>query len=137
MSASEGERLRRLTACESIFTSGDFSVGEPAGGEPDEHGVIQMPYVAYSQATIRFVEEMYEVGWVFSFDWPRWSASPDGKRLLSGPEAIASASAVDLARVITTIVRADRFSDGALADAFERGMLTAIARRAGELARSE
>ncbi|GIW20847.1 MAG: hypothetical protein KatS3mg065_1143 [Chloroflexota bacterium] len=97
--------------------------------------MIEMPSFRYSSAISRFVDEMYRLGWVVRFDWPHWAASPEGRRLLSDPEAIGSASAEDLARIITTIVREERFSEGALADAFDRGVLTAVARRAGELAR--
>lgn len=97
--------------------------------------MIRMPWLQYSSAINRFVDEMYRLGWVVPFNWSQWAASPEGRRLLWDPEAIASASVEDLARIITTIVREDRFSEGALDDAFECGVLTAIARRAGELAR--
>ncbi|HWP64004.1 MAG TPA: DUF6508 domain-containing protein [Candidatus Binatia bacterium] len=135
MSTSDVERLRRLAAYEAIFTSDDFSVGAWDDRTSRKDGVIEMPSFRYSSAMNRFVDEMYRLDWVVSFDWPQWAASPEGRRLLSDPEAIGSASAEDLARIITTIVREERLAEGALADAFERGVLTAIARRAGELAR--
>ncbi len=59
----------------------------------------------------------------------RWRA------LLEDPAAVASASAEDLGRMLTALVRSERFGDGTLEAAFERGILTAIARRAAELAR--
>jgi hypothetical protein len=70
---------------------------------------------------------------VHPFDWPAWAASPDGRRLIEAPDRIASATADDLGRLLTTIVRGDRFSEGQLLHAAEAGLLLAIARRAAAL----
>jgi hypothetical protein len=59
---------------------------------------------------------------------------PEGQALLGHPEAIASASAHDLRRLLTVYVRSERFGDGTLEAAFASGMLAAIIRRAGVLA---
>ena len=135
MSADDAKRLARLAAWEAVFTAADFTVGAWAGGDVDRDGVISMPYFTYSAAVLRFVGEMYELGWVYSFDWMTWIGTEDGRRLSSSPDAIATASEADLAKVLTTMIRSDRFSEGALAAAFERGFVVAVAHRAGELAR--
>ena len=57
-------------------------------------------------------------------------------RTLGDPTRVASASADDLARLLTTLVRGDRFADGTLAHAHESGLLRAIARRAEVLLRA-
>lgn len=67
------------------------------------------------------------------FDWPAWASGPEGQALLGHPEAVASASADDLRRLLTVYIRSERFGDGTLEAAFESGMLTAIIRRAGIL----
>jgi hypothetical protein len=131
---AEVERLRRLGAWEEIFTSPDFSVGEPAGGRANAEGVIQMPYMDYSPAIWRFRTEMGQLGWVYPFDWPAWAATPRGQQLVTEPAEISTSTADELAKVLTTIIRSDRFSDFAIAHAFEGGFLTAIARRARQLA---
>ena len=40
----------------------------------------------------------------------------------------------ELAMLLTALIREDRFNEGALGDSFESGIMTAIARRAKELA---
>jgi hypothetical protein len=59
--------------------------------------------------------------------------TPEGQALSAGPAAIERASSADLARLVTAIVRGDRFSEGNLAGAIERGFVAAICRRAAAL----
>jgi hypothetical protein len=47
---------------------------------------------------------------------------------------VSSATADELRKLLTVYVRAERFGDGTLENAFESGMLTAIVRRAQALA---
>ena len=49
------------------------------------------------------------------------------------PDAMAQATEDDLALVLTTCVRADRFCEGYLADAFKAGLIGRVALRAGQL----
>jgi hypothetical protein len=131
----QAQRLRRLAAREAVFSSPEFSIGHWDGGYRTASGAIQMPYFVYSDVVDRFHRELGELGWVYPFDWGAWAGSPRGQELLVGPAAVATATAPELANLLTTIIRSDRFSEGTIADAFERGLMTAIARRAGELAR--
>ncbi len=135
MIADDLERLRRLAAYEPVFNDPSFSPGTWEGGRPDEHGVIQMPWFSYNDTVDRFHRELAAAQWIYPFDWPAWAATPEGRRLVSDPDAIATASAADLAKVLTSIVRGDRFHEGAFAAAFERGTIAAITRRAAELVR--
>lgn len=68
------------------------------------------------------------------FDWPAWMATPEAKRLTSVPEAVATASADELGKLLAALVRSDRLNEGSLAAANDGGMLIAIARRAKLLA---
>ena len=96
-------------------------------------GVIQLGWFDLSAAGQAFLHEMYELGWVHAFDWPTWMGTEEGRRLSSDPGAIASASADDLGRLLTAILRGERFSDGQIEGAFKSGILPAIARRAAAL----
>jgi hypothetical protein len=49
------------------------------------------------------------------------------------PSRIAAASPLQLAQLVTMFVRGDRFNEGYLLEAFVKGHLTAIARRAQAL----
>ena len=59
--------------------------------------------------------------------------TPEAQRLIRDPGEIAHASRDDLVYLMTAIIRGERFSDGEIAGAYERGTLLALARRAGEL----
>jgi hypothetical protein len=127
-------QLRCLADWLPILEAPGFSAGRWQGGESDEQGVIQMPWFEYD-AQIQ--------GWpgacgdeslmVMGFDWMTWLRTPEGVTLSSTPAAIARASSPDLARLVTAIVRGDRFAEGNLAGAIASGIVTAICRRAAAL----
>jgi Family of unknown function (DUF6508) len=131
------EALHRLASYEQVFAAPGFSVGSWAGGERDASGVIQVPYYELSDEMTHFTRDMAALGWVRPFDWMSWSATPRGQQLITEPAAIGTATAEELANLLTTIIRGERFSDGEIEGAFRRGSLLAIMRRAGALARSE
>lgn len=94
---------------------------------------LTMPYFEPSDLLDRFMSMAYNVGWVKNFDWMKWSRGAEARRLMQDNAALASATVDQIARVITTIVRADRFSDGELARSFESGTLRTLAERAEAL----
>lgn len=128
------EALIALAAWLPRFESPDFRVGDWEGGEADAQGVIQMPYMAWSEEVDRLVDELGRNGLVRPFDWMAWTSTPRGYELVTESEAVADASAADLVRILTAIVRSERFGEGQIEAAFDRGVLQACARRAGELA---
>ncbi|WP_340163126.1 DUF6508 domain-containing protein [Acrocarpospora corrugata] len=56
------------------------------------------------------------------FDWPAWRAFPGGNGLDQAPVA-------DAARLATTLIRGERFSDGTIHAAIQNGTFHAILRR--------
>lgn len=109
------------------------SIGRWRGGEADSAGAIQMPWYEYLPEIDRFVADMYAAKLVRPVDWVQWSGTPEATLLLSDPTTIESASQDELVYLLTTIVRGERFSEGEIADAYERGTLHAIAVRAQAL----
>jgi hypothetical protein len=93
-----------------------------------------MAYYVYSEAADAFRSDCGRLGWVVPFDWMAWAGSPEGRRLLEDRDAIARASSDDIQRMLTTIIRSDRFTEGSLAGAFESGLVLAILERARVLA---
>jgi Family of unknown function (DUF6508) len=134
MTAEDLDALHRLAAYESVFSAPSFLVGRWGGGDRHADGVIQMPYYEPSDEMARFTREMAALGWVRVFDWMAWSATPRGQRLITDPSAIGAATAEELSNLLTAIIRGERFSDGEIEGAYERGTLLAIVRRAGALA---
>jgi hypothetical protein len=131
------EALEALAAFAPLFadpaeTFGSWAKLERVEGEP-----ARLPYVELTELAERFLRTCAEHGWVRpDIDWPRWSATPEAQRLRDDPSALAAATSDDLAHLLTTLVRGDRFDDGRLLWAFESGLLRRIAERAAQLARA-
>lgn len=64
---------------------------------------------------------------------PVWMKTEEAQALIGDHERIAEASADQLVKLTTAIVRSDRFTEGSIAGAFESGLITAICRRAAVL----
>jgi hypothetical protein len=124
--------LQRLARHLPAFEAPGFSFGSWVPSQEREDGVIVLGWYEPGPEAQAFLADLG--GWITTYDWPTWAASPEGQALLGDPEAVASASAEDLGRLLTVYVRSERFGDGTLENAFKSGMLTAIVRRAGVLA---
>ncbi len=121
------ERLDALAAFLPDFESPGFEFGHvvtaPGG----------MPYYNLSPLASRFVHTCYKMGWVQNFDWVEWKDSPEATELLKNPKAMEEATPEQLGRMLTVLIRQDRFVEGALGRAFDSGLLTAILRRIAAL----
>ena len=125
------DRLRRLARHRAAFEAPGFAFGSWAPAHERDDGVLVMGWFEPSAAAEAFLADARAM--ITPFDWSAWAAGPRGRALLGHPEAVASASADDLRRLLTVYVRSERFGDGTLEAAFASGMLTAIIRRAGVL----
>jgi hypothetical protein len=128
------ERLSLLARHLEAFEAPGLSFGTWEPSWTDRAGIIHLGWYRPSPAAEAFLADVAEGGWVRPFDWMAWLETERGKELTGSPAAVASASADELGQLLTAIVRADRFSDGSLAGAYESGLLTAILRRAKALA---
>ena len=85
----------------------------------------------------RFVQDCYDHGWILDdLDWAAWASSAEAQRLRDEPGALAAAAPGDLARLLTSVVRGDRFNEGDLLAAWESGLLRGVVDRAARLAES-
>lgn len=105
--------------------------GQKGSGTVDDP--LTMPYFDASDLLNRFVDMVYNAGWIQDFDWMEWSRGSEARRLMRDSKALSDATVDQIANVITTLVRADRFSEGTLARSFETGTLRALAERAEAL----
>ena len=94
-----------------------------------------MPWFDYSPDALRFRADVSRAGFVQPFDWMAWMGTPEAQALVADHTRVATANAEDLRRLLTAIIRGDRFVEGNIVGAFESGMLLAIARRAQALLR--
>ncbi len=90
-----------------------------------ERPVIQMPYVIYSSAVNRVLTCLRTLDLIMPFNWPAWSGC-DRYRAGYG---MSQAPVADAVRMITAVVRADRFSDGTIAAMIDDGTLPAALQR--------
>lgn len=123
------DRLAALAAFTSVFDTPGFSAvtDDPVAEPGVYYGVTYSPDVG------RFIQMAYDQGWVRTLPWSDWRSTPRGARLMSDPATMAEASVADLANVLTTCLRADRFCDGYLADAFAAGLIGRVVKRAKQL----
>jgi|SRR5690554_4291977 len=94
------------------------------GEVPYKDGTIYP--ATWTRLVDRFHEYVYEIGLVVDFDWIHWD---EGKRILSGEvEDLSTHSTITLCKLLTVIVRADRFVEGKLIANFENGTILSILR---------
>jgi hypothetical protein len=96
-----------------------------AGGKQDGTSVLHMPYVTYGDAVNQVVGGLHDLDLIVPFNWPEW----DGRARSPAGRGLADAPVADAVRMITEIVRADRFSEGSIAATLEDGTLPAALNR--------
>jgi len=93
-----------------------------------------MPTFSLTEVAESFVQTCCNDGWVLErFDWPKWVGTAEATALHANPELLAQASSDQLAKLLTALIRGERFCDGSLNVAYESGLLLAICRRAQKL----
>ncbi|MES2255147.1 MAG: DUF6508 domain-containing protein [Pseudomonadota bacterium] len=107
---------------------------------PKGKGTSDDPYVMGTGQSIlsgfgdQFVKMAYDSGWVVTdFDWAEWQGSEECNSLFLDRAFLVRADENQLARLLTAIIRKDRFAEGMLVHAFESGLMLAIAERAEAL----
>jgi len=100
------------------------SFGEITGGGKDQNGVFLMPHIISSKLVDDFCDLCYEIGIIINFNWMQWE---DGRDLIKNPKSdLSNLSTETLCKLITLIIREDRFSDGSLVSYFENGIILKI-----------
>jgi hypothetical protein len=115
-------QLDAILAYLPIFERPGYSFGE----WQVQRGIF--PFWAQSPEVLAFIEALHREQFISPFDWVSWAA--EAQRLTQGgAEALATADLTTLRKLVTSYVRADRFSEGTLASLFESGQIVAILRR--------
>ena len=90
--------------------------------------------ISHSELTSQFLEVAHRDGWVC----PEFSPpTREVWRLRDDPRALEQATVLDLARLLTAVIRSDYWTPGHLAEATESGLVTAVLRRIEQLRREE
>jgi hypothetical protein len=106
--------------------------GKVEGGEKIEPGVFSMPYSNPSAVVWKFEQLAYEIGIVIDFPWMEWE---EGRKLASADNLsiIDGLDLITCCKLITAILRNNRFCDGALVDFFESEVGLRVLRRMKEV----
>lgn len=127
------DRLRVLADLLPLLESADAEFGRWEVPPPKD-GLHSLGYYVFGPVGEAFLAAVRGGGWVIiGFAWPAWLETDEGRELRDRPDAVAAAGPEDLARLLTAIVRSDRFVEGSIAGAFQSGLLARIARRAAVL----
>lgn len=90
----------------------------------NENGVGQLSSSSPEAIVMTFLELVYKIGIVVNFHWSAW----DEGREMANDENF-DFDTIDVftkCKIITAIVRSDRFCDGVLLGAFESGIMLAL-----------
>jgi hypothetical protein len=130
----KSEALKRLGHFSQIFRQPGFRFQEEIQSH-ERDGAATVPCCFYSRGAEQFIELCYRDQWVKrDFDWPVWKETEEATALRDRPEALAQASADQLASLLTVLIRQERFVEGSLGAAFASGLLLRIVDRCSELA---
>jgi Family of unknown function (DUF6508) len=126
--------LRLVADTLPMLEAPDFTPGvwHDSWRRPD--GVIVMPRFEYSPQADEFRAAVGRSGLLqMGFAWPEWAGTPEAIALRTDHEALERATPDQLGKLLTMLIREDRFNEGALAESFESGLIAAVARRAATL----
>ena len=123
------DRLDALAEFIPRFESSDFQFGQMV----IEPGI--MPYYSFSDDALSFIQVCTDMKWVQPFDWGEWKETSEAAQLRDEPGALEDATPEQLERLLTVLIRQERFVDGVLDSAFESGLLVGILNRAAALAK--
>ncbi len=94
----------------------------PSFGEWEKIG--NYPYYMPSALVDEFQSYLYKIGLIVDFNWPRWE---EGARLYRDPKSdYMQCPPLTLVKLLTAIVRSNRFVEGVLVTAFEDGKILQI-----------
>jgi len=89
-------------------------------------GVTHVPYPVYEPAVDRLMAALAKVtGGIVVFGWMDW----EGIARYRTPDAVHDAPIADMPRLVTAIVRSERFSEGSIEGAVQSGLVAAIVER--------
>jgi len=99
-------------------------LGEIKGGDKLEDGSFTFPYWNSSEIVKKVAKIIHELNLITVFDWTSWD---EGKSILKNQDFdYSTIDTITLCKLLTTIVRADRFNDGFLISNFENGIVPKI-----------
>jgi hypothetical protein len=98
--------------------------GKLVGAKQMADGNLSIPFWLEDEIVSRFYNAAYMLGIVLEFDWARWE---DGIEILNSPGTdFYNLDLETLCKLLTFIVRCDKFCEGYLINCFETGQMAQI-----------
>ena len=95
--------------------------------EEDEDGVLIIHPPKYSEAVQSFMETIVNRGWMGSYD------PTEVTNMLADEAAVGKAKLPEIRRMLTAVVRGERFCDGWWANVIESGQVRQLLERLAEI----
>lgn len=123
-------QVKALTHFIEPFESTGFRFSTYSPPVQDKDGYWCSGHNAVSLTGDAFVQALIDNGWgTVNFDWPTFVNGPEYRGLVKAPDGFDDATSEQIAKVITSILRRDRFADGWLTSAFEDGTVLRMLKR--------
>ncbi len=92
---------------------------------------IAISPVVSSELLTNILKTLYDMELIIHFDWGAWEEG--SRRLAQEPFSADDLDAVTICKMITGIVRSDRFHEGSLVQAFQNGRMPTLLRSLEQL----
>ncbi|MHB1343237.1 MAG: DUF6508 domain-containing protein [Thermoleophilia bacterium] len=133
--APSREDMRVVAAFSEVFSRPGFVAGSWIHPESEPDGTVQISHWEPALDVQRWHDALYRHGLVvLGHEWSAADRREEMARFQADPSALASADLDTIRRVLTTMARADRFTEGFLDSMFEAGVAQAATRRLAALA---
>ena len=81
----------------------------------------QIPFYSYSKMVMAFYGSLYNENMIKMFNWSKWGS--EARKYFEDPLKLEKADLPTIQKLFTTIIRADRFSEGLLTDMIDDGVI--------------
>jgi hypothetical protein len=136
--APSREGMRAVAAFSEVFSRPGFVAGSWIHPEPEPDGTPQIGHWEPARDVQQWHDALYRHGLVMpDHEWSAADRREEMARFQADPSALASADLDTIRKVLTTMARADRFTEGFLGSMFEAGVAQAATRRLAALAVEE
>lgn len=114
------ERFYELTR--SIYNEKNF--GQIIDSPKRTGAYLEFPHWQYTEKISAFIKMTYDMNILIPFDWREWK---EGQQMINDPERdYSQLDAVTLCKLLTLVVRAERFYEGYLNNCLQNGSVLKI-----------
>lgn len=121
---SDTVSLTEIAAAFASALDGKSSIGH---WQPDDSDPGIIPEFTLDEQMAHLIFLLYKKDWILDFDWSAWAEQ--NPQFSNSTAAVAAASLDQIKKLLTRIVRGERFCSGTILAAFQSGHLHAISKR--------